>query len=68
MASCYPANPRNRALRDFRALLLAKNQISFDRPARRRGGRVVYRASLENWSRCKLTVGSNPTPSATFFS
>lgn len=25
---------------------------------------MVYGSSLENWRRCKLTVGSNPTPSA----
>ena len=31
---------------------------------RRRGGRVVYGACLENRSPLTRTVGSNPTPSA----
>jgi hypothetical protein len=33
-----------------------------------RGGRVVYGSSLENWRGVILTVGSNPTLSATAFS
>ncbi len=34
------------------------------RRAQRMGGRVVYGSGLENRRGCKLTVGSNPTPSA----
>ena len=33
----------------------------------RKGGRVVYGSSLENWRGRKFTVSSNLTPSASFF-